>query len=75
MKATGSRARSPNSRGWYWGEAEHATEGETVCSQQGSGKVPDEVDSGGGDAGTRACTATQDVGMVGKHGLFQKFYC
>ena len=33
MKAIGSRARSPNSRAWYWGEAEHATEGETVCSQ------------------------------------------
>ena len=33
MKATGSRARSLNSRGQYRGEAEHATEGETVRSQ------------------------------------------
>ena len=53
MKATGSRARSPNSRGQYQDETERVTEGEPVSSQQGSGKAPDEDDSGGGIAGGR----------------------
>ena len=53
MKATGSRARSPNSRGQYRDETERVTEGEPVSSQQGSGKAPDEDDGGGGIAGGR----------------------
>ena len=32
MKATGSRARSPNRRGWYRDETERATESEPVSS-------------------------------------------
>ena len=69
MKAIGSCARSPNSRGRYQGEAEHAIEGETVRSQQGSGRASDEVDGDGMDACARAYTATQDAGTAGKHGI------
>ena len=53
MKATGSRAQSPNRRGRYRDETERATESEPVSSQQGSGKAPDEDDGGGGIAGGR----------------------
>ena len=67
MKATGSRARSPNSRGRYQDKTERATESEPVSSQQGSGKTPDEDDGGGGVAGGRVCMTQLDAGLVGKH--------
>ena len=70
MKATGSRARSPNSRGRYRDETERATETEPVSSQQGSGKVRDEDDGGGGGAGGRVHMTQQDAGLAGKHGMF-----
>ena len=69
MKATGSRARSPNSRGRYQDKTERATESEPVSSQQGSGKTPDEDDGGGGVAGGRVCMTQLDAGMAGKHGI------
>ena len=69
MKATGSRARSPNSRGRYRDETERVTERVPVSSQQGSGKEPDEEDGGGGIVGGRVRMTKQNFGMAGNHGI------
>ena len=59
MKATGSRARSPNSRRRYRDEAERATEGETAHSQQGRGRAPVGDDDPGRAAVAKVSMATQ----------------
>ena len=69
MKASGSRAQSPNSRGRYRDETERVTESEPVSSQQRSGKAPDEDDGGGGIASGRVRMTQLDTGMAGKHGI------
>ena len=69
MKAMGSRARSPNSRGRYRDETERATERVPVSSQQGSGKEPDEEDGGGGIVGGRVRMTKRNFRMAGNHGI------
>ena len=69
MKATGSRARSPNSRGRYRDEAERATEGETARSQHGRGRAPVEDDGTGKAAIARVSMATQVNGTAENHGI------
>ena len=69
MKATGSRARSPNSRGRYRDEAERATEGETARSQHGRGRAPVEDDGAGKATIARVSMATQVNGTAENHGI------
>ena len=70
MKATGTRARSPSSKGRYRGEANHGTEERTVHSQQGSGRVTEADDGGSGEVFTRVCTNTHVIGTTRNYGIF-----
>ena len=73
MKATGSRARSPNSRGRYREEAERASEEETTCSQQGRSRVLVEDDGAGRVAVARVSMATPVDGTAEIQGSCQNF--
>lgn len=70
MKATGTRACSPSSRGRYRGEANHGTKERTVRSQQGSGTATKADDGGGGEVFTRVCMDTHAAGTAGNYGIF-----
>ena len=73
MKATGSRARLPNSRGRYREEAERASEEETTRSQQGRSRASVEDDGAGRAAVARVSMATQVDGTAENQGSCPEF--
>ena len=69
MKATGSRAQSPNSRGRYRDEAKHASKREMTRSQQGRGRAPIKDDGAEKAAVARVSMATQVDGIAENQGI------
>ena len=69
MKATGSRAQSPNSRGRYRDEAKHASKRETTRSQQGRGRAPIKDDGAEKATVARVSMATQVDGIAENQGI------